>query len=179
METNMETRARRITTQAIRPQQAVSYVEIVSVSVPSSAAVGATVPVSIRLKALRGPTTTPNPLYAMRALALYQRYPFMATTPVTITMSPTQELVDAVGEEQTFTGSFVMPDFNIEVMFSLDYLTAVGGTWGTQGYSSSVVSASTVAPSQLDVSSLISLMITMMIVVMMMKMMGGMMSSVK
>ena len=149
-----------------------TYLEVSASGVPSSAIAGVEVPVSITLKALRGPATAPNPLYAMRVSALYQRHPFMATTPVPITITPASAEVSGVGDEQEFVGTFTMPEFDVEVLASLDYKEAAADDWSTQEYHSSVVTAGSPSPAPIDIGQMMSLMITVALVAMMMKMMA-------
>lgn len=150
--------------------QLVGYVEG-TLDLPSSAVGGATVPISVVMKALRGPATTPHPLYAMRPTALWIKHPYAGTAPTSIALTPASEVVDSVGEEQTFSGSFTMPAFDTEVIVSLDYKEAVGDPWSTQEYVSQVVllSAAVVPQVTFDMNSMLQMVMMIMMVVVVMK----------
>jgi hypothetical protein len=151
-------------------------IDIVSVSIPSSALEGAAVPVSITLQSLVIPAT----MYAMRATGLYTKYPYDGTAPTTVALTPTAYINTALGDAQVFAGSFMMPAWSVNMEFAVEYQALPGDPWVTEGYQSGIVTMTSPAPTPgLDMGTLMSMMVQMMIVVMMMKMMTGAMSAIK
>lgn len=144
-------------------------IQVTAVSIPSSAQQGSLVPVSIALKSLVVPAT----MYAMRARALYTKYPYDGTAPTTITLLPTSEVNDVLGEEQVFTGTFLMPAWSVTVQFAIESQATPTSAWVTVSYESGIVTVTSVAPAQFDMSTMMNMIMMLMMMVMMVKVMGG------
>lgn len=146
-------------------------IQIESASVPSTELPEVNVPVSITLKALADPTSV-APMWAMRATVFYATNPYNGTAPTVISLSPASKAVTAVGDQETFTGSFAMPSTrDIKVTFAVEYIDAVGGTWTTESFSEGYfVTRTQVAPTPavtIDLSTIIGLMMVMMVIAVM------------
>lgn len=135
--------------------------EVVEVVVPSSAQVGASVSVQVKIK-----NTTDEALTIMAGGALeYGVTPWPA-------VNFTDESAEvAAGETQSFYGSFTMPESDVEVHGYSYYYDEDEAVWYFDDGETNGVTA-VAAPAGIDINSIMNMMILLVVVVMMMKTMG-------